>query len=182
MEGQHVQTWIHAILKMKEGIVLLLFSGIRSLLYINPVFADGVWPKWRIKLCITEPLTAYAGAVTGPWEIHGDCLQHMSYIIASIRTQTTTCKLQMCSSPVISVQAEKGKGVGTAASKTKSVTLFLSSMYHFYPGKKENTAVYVRLVFYHMKPLAPACVQRDLEIQPNDKNDLSHALYYIKYQ
>lgn len=93
-----------AIVEPAEGIVLFLFSWIKSLLYINPVFAGGVWPKWRIKLRITEPLTACAGAVTGPWEIHGDCLQHMSYIIASIRTPTTTCKLQMCTSPVISVQ------------------------------------------------------------------------------
>lgn len=91
------------------GIGLLLFSWIKRLLNANPVFAVGLWPKWRIKLCITEPLTACAGAVTGPWEIHRDCLQHMSYIIASICTPTTTCKLQMCTSPVISVQTEEGK-------------------------------------------------------------------------
>lgn len=62
--------------------------------------------------CITEPLTAGAGAVTGPWEIHRDCLQHMSYIIASICTPTTTCKLQMCTSPVVSVETEAGGGEG----------------------------------------------------------------------
>lgn len=91
------------------------------------ILSGELWPKWRIKLRITEPLTACAGAVTGPWEIHRDCLQHMSYIIASICTPTSTCKLQMCTSPVISVETEeerkKGKG-GCKLKKPNSFALF----------------------------------------------------------
>lgn len=88
-------------------------------------FAGELWPKWRLKLYITEPLTAYAGAVTGPWEIHRDCLQHMSYIIASICTPTTTCKLQMCTSPVISVKTERGGKGGLPAKNPKSFALLV---------------------------------------------------------
>lgn len=72
--------------------------------------------------------------MTGPWEIHTDCLQHMSYIIASICTPTTTCELQMCTSPVISVQTEEEEGGrgGDFGLKTKSQIehcLFSSSLH-----------------------------------------------------
>lgn len=58
---------------------------------------------------VAEALTACAGAVTGPWEINRDCLQHMSYIIASICTPTSIFKLHMCTSPVISAETEEGR-------------------------------------------------------------------------
>ena len=122
-----------------------LFSWIKTRLNINPIFAGGLWPKWRIKLCITEPLTACAGAVTGPWEIHRDCLQHMSYIIASICTPTTTCELQMCTSPVISVETEEGgkkgegmrrRGVCELKNQIALHCLFLSRLHCLNLGEK----------------------------------------------
>lgn len=77
--------------------------------------------------------------MTGPWEIHRDCLQHMSYIIASICTPTTTCKLQMCTSPVISVETEEGEmGGGGAKNQIALHCLFLSSRHCLNLGEKGN--------------------------------------------
>lgn len=49
--------------------------------------------KQGFKQSIMEPLTDSSGALTGPWEINKDCMEHMSYIIDSPRTLNTTCKL-----------------------------------------------------------------------------------------
>lgn len=119
------------------------FLKLRDVWTWTVFFAGGLWPKWRIKLCITEPLTACAGAVTGPWEIHRDCLQHMSYIIASICTPTTTCKLQMCTSAVISAETEEGgKGGLQAKNQIALHCLFLSSLHCLNLGEKENAVIW----------------------------------------